>query len=61
MVRALETRVLSDGKYYMEFTGLHDDTKPTQNLATGSTFMEVDTSDVYFWDEEGEEWNKAGE
>lgn len=30
-------------------------------LATGSTFLEVDTSDVYFYDEVSETWIKAGD
>ena len=32
--------------------------KPTEKITTGSLFMEVDTGDIYAYDEEGEEWNK---
>lgn len=35
------------------------DTKPTEGLANGSTCIEVDTGDIYLWDEEGEEWVKT--
>ena len=59
MVRILK----SDGKYdgtvpvYCEFAGLSTDEKPDGKLMTGSLFMEVDTGDVYAWDEDGEMWN----
>lgn len=45
---------------YLEYAGLSTDTKPTDtNIATGSLFMEVDTGDVYAYDEEGGEWNQV--
>ena len=46
---------------YHEFSGLSTDTKPTgADIATGSTFVEVDTGDVYFFDEESNTWLKVG-
>lgn len=45
---------------YMEISGLSTDAKPTEGVATGSSFLEVDTADVYFYDEESEGWIKAG-
>ena len=45
--------------YYQELAGLHDDTKPTGNVATGSLFLEVDTGDVYaFAEGNTPSWNK---
>lgn len=47
------------GKTYYEYAGLSTDTKPTgSDIATGSLFLEVDTGDVYAYDEVGATWNK---
>ena len=62
MVRLL----YSDGKYdgsvptYCEFAGKSTDTKPTEGIMTGSTFLEVDTGDAYLFEEEAPAWHKAG-
>lgn len=37
------------------FVGLFTDTKPT-GVSNGSTFLEMDTGDVYIFDAENEEW-----
>lgn len=58
MVKINKRTVLEDGTYDVQASGLHDDTKPTNNIATGSLFLEVDTGDVYAFDEEGGEWDK---
>ena len=48
-----------DGKTYYEYAGTHNDTKPTgRDIATGSTFLEVDTGDFYAYDEDGVTWCK---
>lgn len=62
MVRILSSDGKRDGTIPVlcEFAGLSTDTKPTENLATGSTFLEVDTGDVFLFDEEGPTWNKVG-
>ena len=48
------------GKTYYEYAGLSTDSKPTgQDIATGSLFLEVDTGDVYAYDETSTgTWNK---
>ena len=54
--------VSGDYLCFAEIYGLSDDTKPVDGLVTGSTFVEVDTGDVYLFDEEGdtgEEWVKT--
>ena len=61
MVRVTETKFIGKGLRYVEFAGLSTDDKPTVKVATGSLFMEVDTGDVYAYDEENEEWNKVAE
>ena len=49
------------GTYEMSFKGLSTDTKPTEKynnlrIANGSTFMEIDTKSLKFYDEEGAQW-----
>lgn len=39
-----------------EFIGLSADEKPTENVVNGSSFLEIDTLDVYFWDEDTQSW-----
>ena len=58
MVRITEKKFIKTGNIYYEFAGLSTDEKPTNGVVTGSLFLEVDTGDVYAYDEEGEEWNK---
>lgn len=60
MVRVLDHRFIGKGVKYFEYAGLSTDDKPTDNVATGSSFFEVDTTDVYFYDEGSETWIKAG-
>ena len=49
---------------YLELAGLSSDPKPVDVVdaavvtATGSTFLEVDTGNVYAYDEAGAEWHK---
>ena len=43
--------------FLVEGTCLHDDTKPT-DVANGSCLIEMDTGDVYFFDEQNKTWRK---
>ena len=46
---------------YQEIFGLSTENKPVTGLVTGSSFTEVDTGDIYLFDEDGnagEEWVK---
>lgn len=43
---------------YAEYAGLSTDQKPTEGVATGSTFLEVNTGDVYVYDSAGQTWRK---
>lgn len=45
-----------------ELKGLSSDTKPTETfkgikLNNGSAFFEIDTKDIYFYDEAGKVWH----
>ena len=59
-MRALSTTVTSDGKYLYELSGSSNETKPTDNVAGGSTCIETDTADAYFFNEKTGTWVKAG-
>ena len=59
MIRNLIERGFSEGKKYLEAAGLSTDAKPTAGLVTGSRFIEVDTGDVYAFDEAGGAWRKV--
>lgn len=41
---------------YGEFAGLSTDSKPTEGIATGSQFTEVDTGKVFLYDSESGNW-----
>lgn len=61
MIREIKIGVTIEGKQYKEFAGLSTDTKPVVGILTGSLFMEVNTGDVYSFDEDGasgSEWKK---
>lgn len=38
--------------------GLSSDSKPTENMANGSVFIEMDTSTLYFFDLANTEWQE---
>lgn len=43
-------------KPYVEGVCLSTDTKPTTGIVNGSKLMEIDTSTLYVFNEEGQEW-----
>lgn len=51
MIRIVVDRMFTDGKRYQEMYGLSTEDKPVANLITGSKFTEVNTGDVYLFDE----------
>ena len=55
MLRVKEDKTLI---YYYDFAGDSSDTKPTDNVANGSTFTEVDTGDVYMFNGKTATWVK---
>lgn len=58
MVRITSERIFDGSKKYIEAAGLSTDTKPS-GVITGSLFLEVDTGDVYAYDEtDTGEWDK---
>ena len=59
MIRTLVDRMFNEDDHYKEMFGLSTDTKPTDGLITGCKFTEVDTGDVYLFDEIAETWAKV--
>ena len=60
MIREFVNQVFIGDYSYREYFGLSGDTKPTTaKIITGSKFTEVDTGDVYLFDEVGKEWHKV--
>lgn len=59
MIRITVDDNFSYDKRYIEACGLSTDTKPNEDIITGSIFFEVDTSKAYFFDEESGEWKEA--
>lgn len=51
MVRVIVDVSLNNDLRYIKAAGLKDDPKPTQGIATGSEFTEVDTGDKYHFAE----------
>ena len=61
MVRILAKDFQDDDVNYYEFAGLSTDDKPKQGVCTGSSFLEVNTGDVYLYDESSTgTWYKVG-
>ena len=60
-MRTLYTKVVGtngdETTTYKEIAGLSTEDKPTDGLATGSCFIEVDTCLVAFYDEDNSEWH----
>lgn len=51
-MRDLHDVLLStDGKHYKQIAGTSTESKPTENLCTGSMYLEVDTAKLYFFNE----------
>lgn len=60
MFRITKANYLGD-KSYIEAACLSTDAKETDGIATGSLTLEVDTGDIYAYDEDGGNWNKIVE
>ena len=58
MIRAIIDRAFTADKHYVELCGLSTDSKPVVGIITGSRFTEVDTGDLYLFDESTTAWVK---
>ena len=60
MIRTIVENAFVTGKTYVEMFGKSTDIKPLAGIVTGSKFTEVDTGDVYLFDESGDgTWTKV--
>lgn len=50
------SKVDKNGKLYGEGVCVSADDKPTEKIANGSTLIEMDTGNIYMFDEEAGEW-----
>lgn len=44
--------------YSLRLRGLSSDTKPTEDIPNGSSFLEMDTGNVYVFDKENSQWRQ---
>lgn len=55
-----KVNIEGDGNFLAEFRGLSDDTKPTSisgaTIENGSSFLEMDTGKIYYYDLENTQW-----
>lgn len=61
-----KSRIEEINKFLVELRGLSTDEKPSVletggNIENGSVFIEIDTGDVYLYNEEGTEWDPVVE
>ena len=58
-----ENYQMSEDRISVELRGLSTDEKPTEigskKIDNGSSYIEVDTGNVYIYDLENEEWNEV--
>ena len=61
MIRITYERIIEGNKKYIEAAGLSTDSKPTVDIVTGSLFLEVNTGDIYAFEEgDSPAWDKIG-
>lgn len=58
MITAYRKNTLIKDKAELELRGLSTDSKPTEDVANGTTFIEMDTGKIYMYDLENEEWKE---
>ena len=55
-----KSNIKGEGKFLAQLVGLSGDDKPTTlnggDILNGSAFIEIDTQDIYLYDEENKEW-----
>lgn len=57
-MRTIVSRQFTVDKSYVEIFGTSSESKPTSGIVTGSRFTEVDTGDIYLFNETASEWVK---
>lgn len=60
MISAQKSASSYSDKQILTYFGLSADTKPTEEVANGSAFIEMDTGNLYFYDAENSNWRAWG-
>ena len=60
MITVEKDQIYNGTLHIIEAYGLSTDTKPTSGVATGSSFVEVDTGKVYLYNSDGSAWVEIG-
>ena len=60
MIRTLERKAFTNDKLFCKFAGNSSDSKPTDGIVTGSSFLEVDTGITFLFDEDVSGWVAQG-
>ena len=58
---ALDSQILANGKQRVDWADESSETKPIENMASGSTFWEVDTSKVFAFGDISQQWFPQGQ
>ena len=58
MISYSEYNAFSAGKAMVTACGLSTDSKPTEGIANGSMYLEMDTKKVYLFDEANATWRQ---
>ena len=63
-VRLIDIEEVMPGQFFRAYVGKSTDEKPGDDdqvtQRTGNLFIEIDTGDTYFYDEESEDWILPG-
>ena len=63
-VRLIDFDEVTPGQFFRAYAGKSTDNKPGDDdgviQRTGNIFIEIDTGDTYFYDEEAEDWILPG-
>lgn len=60
-MREIYSKYIGNGQYYKEFAGISGESKPTENLVSGSKVHEVDTATIFALDAKTGTWYKQVE
>jgi len=60
MITIIKTELVDENNLKTaEYRGNSNDSKPTEGVGNGSTFLETDTGKLYIYDLESETWNEV--
>lgn len=60
MVTIMNAGIVKEGRQLLDLAGLSTDDKTTDGVLNGSSFLELDTQQVSFYDQENDTWIPVG-